>query len=166
MIEPVVMALDRIKEKYNLEFKIIGPILNSDVKKFTDRDYIQCLGKMNKEEIAKELQASDIFIHCQLNPACPNSVIEAISCGIPVVGFDSGAMGEILYFVPELLAYVSDEVFNQFKDFKFERLLKKILLCIDNYEEYRSKFIKYSNLYDFKNTYKEYIEVYESIRVK
>jgi len=164
MIEPAVLALDRLNEKYNIEFKVIGPIINSEVRKLTNRGYIRCLGKMNKEEIAKELQATDIFIYCQLNPPCPNSVIEAISCGLPVVGFDSGAMKELLYFAPELLAYVSDEVFSQYKDYKFGRLLKKIVLCIDNYKDYKSKFVKYSNLYDFKDTYREYIEVFESVR--
>jgi len=166
MLEPAVLALDRINEKYNIEFKVIGPIISSDVNKFTNRGYIRCLGSMNKEEIAKELQATDIFMFCQLNPPCPNSVIEAISCGIPVVGFDSGAMKELLYFAPELLANVSDEVFNQYKDFDFERLLEKILLCIGNYKECKNKFIDHSNLYDFKNTCKEYIEVFESVRGK
>jgi len=166
MIEPVVWALDLLVERYNIEFRVIGPILSKEVKKYTNRPYIRCLGGMNKKEISRQLQETDILIHCQLNPACPNSVIEAVSCGVPVVGFDTGAMKEILYFCPELLAYVSEDVFQKYIDFKYKGLLEKIILCIENYQEFKIRFLESSYLYDFKKTYKEYIEVFEMLRAR
>lgn len=166
MIEPVVRALDLLAKRYNIEFRLIGPILNTEVKNYTKRHYIKCLGGMNKREISRQLQETDILIHCQLNPACPNSVIEAISCGIPVVGFDTGAMKEILHFCPELLAYVSEDIFQNYIDFKCEKLLDKIILCIENYQIFKRKFLDFSYLYDFKETYKEYIEIFEMLRTK
>jgi len=163
MIEPVVLALDLLKERYDIEFRVIGPILNEEVRDFTKRPYIKCLGEINKSEISRQLQKTDILIHCQLNPACPNSVIEAISCGIPVVGFDTGSMKEILYFCPELLAYVSKDVFQKYMDFNHERLLDKIILCIENYQKFKRKFLEYNYLYDFKETYKEYIKIFKMV---
>lgn len=162
MIEPVVLALDIVAEEHNIELRIVGPIISNDVKRFTDRKYVRCLGQMDKKNLAEVLKESDILIHCQLNPACPNTVIEAVSCGIPVVGFDTGAMKEVLYFAPELLAYVSDDVFQKYEDFHFERLLEKINLCVSNYREFKSKFLKYSNLYDSKETSNYYIKIFNS----
>jgi len=163
MIEPVVTALDVIAEKYNVELRIIGPIISKDVKEYVKRPYIKCFGGMDKREISIHLHQTDILIHCQLNPACPNSVIEAVSCGVPVVGFDTGAMKEILYFCPELLAYVSDDVFKKYKDFKYEKLLDKIILCLENYNFFKKKFMDNSYLYDFNETYEEYIKIFKMI---
>ncbi|HMN63001.1 MAG TPA: glycosyltransferase, partial [Anaerolinea sp.] len=32
----------------------------------------------------------------ELNPPCPNAVIEALACGLPVVGFAAGSLPELL----------------------------------------------------------------------
>jgi len=32
----------------------------------------------------------------EVNPPCPNSVIEALACGLPVVGFNSGSIKELV----------------------------------------------------------------------
>jgi glycosyltransferase involved in cell wall biosynthesis len=163
MIEPVVLALDVLAKKRSIELRVIGPISNREVIKLTNRPYVKCVGKMDKKEVAGHLQKTDILIHCQLNPACPNSVIEAVSCGVPVVGFDTGAMEEVLYFAPELLAYVSDDVFKEYKDFKYERLLDKIILCIENYGMFKRKFSEHNYLYDFRETYKQYVEIFKIV---
>ncbi len=160
MIEPVVMALDTVAENYDIELRIIGPIISRDVKKYINRPYIKYFGGMDKRQISMHLHQTDILIHCQLNPACPNSVIEALSCGVPVVGFDTGAMKEILYFSPELLAYVSEDTFQRYVDFRYEKLLDKIMLCIDNYDVFKKKFMDNSYLYDNKDTFERYLKVF------
>jgi glycosyltransferase involved in cell wall biosynthesis len=164
MIEPVVLALDAIKNRYNFELRVIGPVSDIEVKKLMKRKYINCLGAMNKEGVAKELQKTDILIHCQLNPACPNSVIESVSCGVPVIGFDTGAMKEVLFFSPELLAHVSDDIFQRYQDFNYEKLMEKIILCIEEYEKFKCLFIKYSYLYDSEDMCEEYIKTFEVLR--
>ena len=37
-----------------------------------------------------------IFVSLEINTACPNSVIEALNFGIPVLGYKSGSMEEIV----------------------------------------------------------------------
>src|SRR4030042_2034404 len=165
MLEPVILALDEVRKDFNIELLVAGPVLSSEIGSLIDRDYVRCCGSIDSMELSALLQSSDILIHCQLNPACPNTVIEAISCGVPVVGFDTGAMKEILYFCPELLAYVSEDVFQKYIDFKYKGLLEKIILCIENYQEFKIKFLEFSYLYDFKKTFKDYIEVFKMLRV-
>lgn len=37
-----------------------------------------------------------IYLSLDINPACPNTVIEALSSGAPVVGFNTGALNELV----------------------------------------------------------------------
>ena len=161
MIEPVVKALDLLKKKFKFSLTIIGPIVNSEIKEFLCRDYIVHLGLKNLKEIAKSLSNSHLLIHSQLNDNCPNIVIEAISSGLPVAGFDSGAMSELLFFNRDLLAYVSDDLFQRYEDFDHRKLAEKIMLAVDNYSYYRENALANSHLYAFEECGQKYMEVFK-----
>ena len=55
-------------------------------------------GAVPRERIPDINRSAHLLFSADLNPACPNSVIEALACGTPVVGFDTGALREL---VPE-----------------------------------------------------------------
>ncbi len=162
MIEPVVKALDSLENKISFELNIVGPIANPEIEKYFKRDYINLHGTIKLEQIADILRSTHIFIYSHLNPPCPNSVLEAISCGIPVVGFNSGAMSELCFFSSELLAEVSNDIFQEYKDFDFKKLAEKIIYVIENYDEYRNRALKNSQLYSFEECGKKYIEVFNN----
>jgi len=163
MIEPVVLALDTLAGKFDFHLNVIGPVVNESLKSLLKRDYVVMRGLKTIYEIAEVLPKMDIFIYSHLNPPCPNSVIEAISCGLPVVGFDSGAMSELCWFSKDILAYVSDDIFQKYEDFNPEALAEKIELCIDNYGYYRKLALDHSHLYSFEECGKKYVEVFEKI---
>jgi glycosyltransferase involved in cell wall biosynthesis len=41
-------------------------------------------------------RSAHFLYSADLNPACPNSVIEALACGLPVLAFDTGALPEMV----------------------------------------------------------------------
>ncbi len=40
--------------------------------------------------------AADLLFSADINAACPNTVIEALACGLPVLAFDTGALPELV----------------------------------------------------------------------
>jgi glycosyltransferase involved in cell wall biosynthesis len=53
---------------------------------------------------AKQYQAA-VFLSLDLNPACPNGVIESMAAGLPVIGFDTGSLREVVGSGGEVPAY-------------------------------------------------------------
>jgi glycosyltransferase involved in cell wall biosynthesis len=163
MLEPVIKAFDLIKGDFNFRLHIIGPITNNELIKFIQKDYIIYHSSQTTEQVADFLRKSHIFIYSHLNPRCPNSVLEAISTGLPVIGFDSGAMAELCRFSKDLLAYVSDEIFQKYEDFKPEALAEKIMLCVKNYNYFREIALQNAYLYSFDDCGEKYVEVFNNV---
>jgi hypothetical protein len=67
----------------------------------------------------------------------------------------------LCFFNKELLAFVSDDIFQVYDDFDSEKLADKIRLCIDNYSYFKNKAMEYSYLYDFNECGRKYIEVFD-----
>jgi glycosyltransferase involved in cell wall biosynthesis len=54
------------------------------------------LGRVPGESIPALDRSAHVLYAADLQPACPNSVIEALACGLPVAGFATGALAEIV----------------------------------------------------------------------
>lgn len=163
MIEPIVKALDTLQSKFDFKLNVVGPVANPEIEHFFKRDYIVLAGDKNLNEVAEILRESDIFIYSHLNPPCPNSVIEAISTGLPVVGYASGAMSELLFFSRDLLAYVSDNVFQKYEAFDYKKLADKISLAYENCGYYRERALSNSNLYSFNECGAKYLDIFKKL---
>lgn len=53
-------------------------------------------GVVRREQIPAIDRAAHLLFSADLNAACPNAVIEAMGCGLPVAAFDTGALAEIV----------------------------------------------------------------------
>jgi glycosyltransferase involved in cell wall biosynthesis len=48
------------------------------------------------EQIPSLNRSAHLLFSADLNAACPNSVVEALACGLPVLAFDTGALPELV----------------------------------------------------------------------
>jgi len=57
---------------------------------------INWVGVIPHEQIPALDRSAHLLYSADLNAACPNSVIEALACGLPVLAFDTGALAELV----------------------------------------------------------------------
>jgi glycosyltransferase involved in cell wall biosynthesis len=57
---------------------------------------VEWLGVVPGEKIPFFNRSAHLYFSAELNPPCPNSVIEALACGLPVVGYDTGSLKELV----------------------------------------------------------------------
>ncbi|ESA38757.1 glycosyltransferase-like protein [Leptolyngbya sp. Heron Island J] len=71
--------------------------ISQDSQKYISRfSEISIRGKVPRDEMSKCFSIYGIYLVLEINPPCPNSVIEALASGMPVVGFDTGALRELV----------------------------------------------------------------------
>ena len=57
---------------------------------------VNWLGVVPGEQIPFYHRSAHLYFSAELNPPCPNSVIEALACGLPVIGYDTGSLPELV----------------------------------------------------------------------
>jgi glycosyltransferase involved in cell wall biosynthesis len=161
MLQPIIEALDSLKDKAKFSLTVVGPINDPSLNSYIQRAYVNHIPEVDLLHMAQLLREHHIFIYSHLNPPCPNSVIEAISCGLPIVGFNSGSMKELCSFSSDLLAYVSNETFQKEEDFKAQKLAEKIVLCISKFDHYKNLALSNSNKFDFDTCGEQYTTLFK-----
>lgn len=89
--EYLIDALSRIKED-DYEFVVLGKAAKEDFPK-SILDRIHTIGFVSgQEHMAQLYSAADLLLITSMAENFPNVVIEAMSCGVPVVGFATGGI--------------------------------------------------------------------------
>lgn len=110
--EYLLMALGILRDVgLQAELYIIGEGPERDRILFTARDLglsdqVKLHGRLPAQQVREQLQQADIFVLSSLSEGISNAVLEAMSCGLPVVTVDCGGMREAVtdgvegYIVP------------------------------------------------------------------
>lgn len=88
-----------LKDNPEIQFYLVGrqpddPIYGRDIKKFENVHYLGFTA--NREELAKHYRSCDIFLFPSIDDCSPNTVIEAMACGLPVLGENSSGFPELI----------------------------------------------------------------------
>ncbi len=99
-LENAVQLAGRLQDAHQLqvELMVVGNISAGHKAAVQSRAPAPILwaGLVPREQIPQIDRSAHLLFSADLNPACPNSVIEALACGLPVVAFDTGALKEMV----------------------------------------------------------------------
>jgi len=81
-----------------LELMVVGEVGEALKAEWQARSAvpIEWAGKVVRERIPQLMNEADALFSADVHPACPNSVIEALACGLPVVAYDTGSLSELV----------------------------------------------------------------------
>ena len=111
----------------------------------------------NEAEIAQLYNAVDLFVTPSLQDNLPNTIVEAMSCGTPCVGFNVGG-------IPEMISHEQDGYVARYRD--SQDFAHGIIWCLD---DSRQATLRQKARADALNTYSEsavasrYQEIYRSL---
>ncbi len=110
-----------------------------------------------KQKLLDAYSSSDVYVLPSLADNLPNTIMEAMTCGVPSVGFDIGG-------IPEMIDHKKNGYIAKYRD--SEDLFQGIwwVLSNKNYEELREEALKkVSSNYSLEKVASSYNELYESI---
>lgn len=80
---------------FKVELLVFGVPLNKTTFRFS-QSFVNFRGAIPNEELPYYYRGATIYISTDIIAACPNSVIEALACGTPVLGYQAGVLPEML----------------------------------------------------------------------
>ncbi|PKO11624.1 MAG: hypothetical protein CVU39_28365 [Chloroflexi bacterium HGW-Chloroflexi-10] len=93
MVELLEHRLDQ-----RVELMVAGDVPASLRARITTerKAWVTWAGVVKREDIPMLDRSAHLLFSADLNAACPNSVVEALACGLPVVAFATGSLSELV----------------------------------------------------------------------
>ncbi|HEY3311148.1 MAG TPA: glycosyltransferase family 4 protein [Anaerolineales bacterium] len=81
-----------------MEVKVVGEVAAGLRAAWVGRTSVplRWTGLVPREQVPALDRSAHLLFSADVHPACPNSVIEALACGLPVVAFDTGSLAELV----------------------------------------------------------------------
>ncbi len=128
-----IETLARIKDKNEYCILIVGTSTQNLHKEFQQIHF----GRIdNKILLAVIYNAADVFLYTSLEENFPNTALESISCGTPVIGYNTGGISDIIINhtnglltnaqSPIELHYLLEKYFSENLQNKFEKNAREI----------------------------------------
>jgi glycosyltransferase involved in cell wall biosynthesis len=97
-LETALGLAEHLGERFPIELMVAGRV-SIDLQAIFEKKSrvpIRWVGLVPHEQIPALDRSAHLLYSADLNAACPNSVIEALACGLPTVAFATGALPELV----------------------------------------------------------------------
>jgi len=117
---------------------------------------VKILGEMNELKIAETLRKGHFFLCPSEYEACPNTVVESLASGLPVLYHNSGGTPELCqnerFGMPFPSSSLNTNILNEFTETAFEK-----------YDFMRQNILSNLNIFSFKECIRSYFQHFQSL---
>ncbi|WP_297712630.1 glycosyltransferase [Clostridium sp.] len=145
--------LVELSEKLNDSYKVIVVGITEKQKRNLPKNIMAITKTNNVKELVEIYSASDVFVNPTLEDNFPTTNLEAISCGIPVITFNTGGSIEC----------IDKKCGEIVLDNNLIGLKNAIIKIKDNINQY-NKCIKRASMYGIRKKNKEYHLLYNKLK--
>jgi glycosyltransferase involved in cell wall biosynthesis len=152
-----IEALNLMKDDKNTELIIMGEAEEELISQLPFRTH--ALGRINDvNRIVEVYNAADVFVIPSIEENLPNTIMEALSCGIPSVGFETGG-------IPEMIEHRQTGYLAKYRDAEdLKNGIRWVLNEADSAKLSQNARQKAENYYAEKVVVEQYLEVYEAAK--
>ncbi|MFN3782676.1 MAG: glycosyltransferase [Spirosomataceae bacterium] len=148
-VQQLIESIQIVQEKaiIPVEIIVIGQIEANTVEQFALP--VHQLGLLDSpEKMAEAYNLGDVFVSSSLFENLPNTIMEALGCGIPCVGFKTGG-------IPEMIQHKQTGYLAEFKN--TQDLAKGILWTLDRTETENIEIKQAARTFALRNYKKEVV---------
>jgi glycosyltransferase involved in cell wall biosynthesis len=94
-----------------VELMVVGTMDKPVFEKWNEikPERVHLIGRVPHGHIPRIDRSAHVLYSADLNAACPNAVVEALACGLPIIGFDTGSLPELVpQGAGEIIPYCGD----------------------------------------------------------
>lgn len=167
-LKPILETMGYITQEIDDALLVLAGTFTPKTKKIFNKyrkNYnIKYIGSIPDDKLPFYERGADLFMFSTLNPFCPNAVIEALACGLPVAAYDTGAMRELVGEDAGVLAEHKSDDSWRFSNPDPQKLAQAALKIQKHNERYkraaRNRALK---LFSLEKVSEQYIQVFESV---
>lgn len=100
-IIPLLKTFFAYRKAYtqNTKLILIGPFeerVKNIPREYKNAPGVSFIGVITHAQLPSYLRSADVFLMTHKSPPCPNNILEALACGLPVCGVADGSMPELI----------------------------------------------------------------------
>ncbi len=162
-LENAVLLAEQLAKKISrkVELMVVGDVPEK-LKQYWEKNadqWITWQGIVGREQIPWFDRSAHLLFSSELNAGCPNSVIEAMACGLPVIGFETGSLPELLSEDAGLTVPYNGNLWKLEKP-EYGPLADAAVKILDNQEQYRAGARKRAeDDFNIEETIRQYLQV-------